>query len=93
MHRTWGGVVAGLLFILPSLFLLILLSWIYLAYGHVPAIAGVLYGIKPAVTAIVLFAAYRIGSRDFKNGLLWVLAALAFVAIFALHAPFPLIVL
>jgi len=93
MHRTWGGVVAGLLFILPSLFLLILLSWIYLAYGHVPAIAGVLYGIKPAVTAIVLFAAYRIGSRALKNGLLWVLAALAFVAIFALHAPFPLIVL
>jgi len=93
MHRTGGGVVAGLLFILPSLFLLMLLSWIYLAYGHVPAIAGVLYGIKPAVTAIVLFAAYRIGSRALKNSLLWTLAALAFVAIFALHAPFPLIVL
>ncbi|HEY8037761.1 MAG TPA: chromate efflux transporter [Methylobacter sp.] len=93
MHRTWGGVIAGLLFILPSLFLLILLSWIYLAYGHVPAVAGMLYGIKPAVTAIVLFAAHRIGSRALKNGLLWTLAALAFVAIFALHAPFPLIVL
>jgi len=93
MHRTWGGVIAGLLFILPSLFLLILLSWIYLAYGHVPAIAGVLYGIKPAVTAIVLFAAYRIGSRALKNSLLWALAALAFVAIFALDVPFPLIVL
>ncbi|WP_432742061.1 chromate efflux transporter [Methylobacter sp. G7] len=93
MHRTWGGVVAGLLFILPSLFLLILLSWIYLRFGQVPAVAGVLYGIKPAVTAIVLFAAYRIGSRALKNGLLWTLAALAFVAIFVLHAPFPLIVL
>ncbi len=93
MHRTWGGVVAGLLFILPSLFLLILLSWIYLSYGHVPAVAGVLYGIKPAVTAIVLFAAHRIGSRALKNGVLWTLAALAFLAIFALHAPFPLIVL
>jgi len=93
MHRTWGGVVAGLLFILPSLFLLILLSWIYLSFGQVPAVAGVLYGIKPAVTAIVLFAAHRIGSRALKNGLLWTLAALAFVAIFALHAPFPLIVL
>ena len=93
MHRTWGGVVAGTLFILPSLFLLILLSWIYLSFGHVPTVAGVLYGIKPAVTAIVLFAAYRIGSRALKNGLLWLLAALAFLAIFVLHAPFPLIVL
>ncbi|RIZ70983.1 MAG: chromate efflux transporter, partial [Methylococcales bacterium] len=93
MHRTWGGVVAGLLFILPSLFLLILLSWIYLSYGHLPAVAGVLYGIKPAVTAIVLFAAHRIGSRTLKNSLLWSLAALAFFAIFVLHAPFPLIVL
>ena len=93
MHRTWGGVIAGILFILPSLFLLILLSWIYLSFGHVPAVAGVLYGIKPAVTAIVLFAAHRIGSRALKNGLLWTLAALAFLAIFVLHAPFPLIVL
>ena len=93
MHRTWGGVVAGLLFILPSLFLLILLSWINLSYGHLPAVAGVLYGIKPAVTAIVLFAAHRIGSRTLKNSLLWSLAALAFFAIFVLHAPFPLIVL
>jgi chromate transporter len=93
MHRTWGGVVAGLLFILPSLFLLILLSWIYLSYGHVPAVAGVLYGIKPGVTAIVLFAAHRIGSRALKNSVLWTLATLAFFAIFVLHAPFPLIVL
>ena len=93
MHRSWGGVVAGLLFVLPSLFLLILLSWIYLSFGQVPAVAGVLYGIKPAVTAIVLFAAHRIGSRALKNGLLWTLAALAFLAIFVLHAPFPVIVL
>ena len=93
MHRTWGGVIAGLLFILPSLFLLILLSWIYVRFGQVPEVAGVLYGIKPAVTAIVLFAAHRIGSRALKNGVLWTLAALAFFAIFALHAPFPLIVL
>jgi len=93
IHRTWGGVVAGLLFILPSLFLLILLSWIYLSYGHLPAVAGVLYGIKPAVTAIVVFAAHRIGSRALKNSLLWLLAALAFLAIFVLQTPFPLIVL
>ena len=93
MHRTWGGVIAGGLFVLPSLFILIGLSWIYLAFGHLPAVAGVLYGIKPAVTAIVLFAAYRIGSRALKNWLLWTMAALAFLAIFVFDAPFPLIVL
>jgi chromate transporter len=93
MHRTWGGVIAGGLFVLPSLLILIGLGWIYLAFGHVPAVAGVLYGIKPAVTAIVLFAAYRIGSRALKNWVLWTIAALAFLAIFALDAPFPLIVL
>jgi chromate transporter len=93
MHRSWGGIAAGLLFILPSLFLLILLSWIYLRFGEVPLVSAVLYGIKPAVTAIVLFAAYRIGSRALKNWLMWAIASLAFLAIFALHAPFPLIVL
>ena len=93
MHRSWGGVVAGGLFVLPSLLILIGLSWIYLAFGHVPAVAGVLYGIKPAVTAIVLFAAYRIGSKALKNWLLWAIAGLAFLAIFVLNAPFPLIVL
>ena len=93
MHRTWGGIIAGTLFVLPSLFILIALSWIYLAYGNVPAVAGILYGIKPAVTAIVLFAAYRIGSRALKNGLLWAITAAAFLAIFAFNMPFPAIVL
>jgi chromate transporter len=93
MHRTWGGVVAGALFVLPSLFVLIALSWLYMAYGDVPAIAGFLYGIKPAVVAIVLHAAWRIGSRALKHPALWTIAALAFVAIFALHVPFPAIVL
>jgi chromate transporter len=93
LHRTWGGVLAGGLFVLPSLFLLTLLSWIYLAFGKVPAVAGVLYGIKPAVTAVVVFAACRIGARALKNGVLWTIAALAFLAIFALDTPFPLIVL
>jgi len=93
MHRPWGGVIAGTLFVLPSWFILLGLSWIYLAWGQVPAVAGMLYGIKPAVTAIVLFAAYRIGTRALKNTLLWAIAALAFLAIFLLHAPFPLIVL
>jgi len=93
LHRTWGGIVAGGLFVLPSLFVLIALSWIYVAYGEVPAVAGILDGIKPAVTAIVLFAAYRIGSRALRNALLWSIAIVAFVAIFALKVPFPAIVL
>jgi chromate transporter len=93
MHRTWGGLVAGVLFVLPSVFILIALSWIYLAYGDVPFIAGLFYGIKPAVVAIVLAAAWRIGSRALKHPALWALAAAAFVAIFAFDVPFPAIVL
>jgi chromate transporter len=93
MHRTWGGIVAGGLFVLPSVFILIALSWIYLAYGDVPLVAGVFYGIKPAVVAIVLAAAHRIGSRSLKNGWLWTIAAAAFLAIFALKVPFPAIIL
>src|SRR6266852_4088745 len=93
MHGVKGGIVAGGLFVLPSVFILIALTWIYLAFGNVPAVAGILYGMKPAVTAIVLFAAYRIGSRALTNGALWAIAAAAFVAIFALNVPFPYIVL
>ncbi|MGA0024744.1 MAG: chromate transporter, partial [Burkholderiales bacterium] len=93
MHRTWGGIVAGGLFVLPSLFILIALTWIYMAWGDVPAIAGILYGIKPAVTAIVVVAALRIGMRALKNGVLWGIAAAAFIALFALNLPFPLIVI
>lgn len=93
MHRTWGGIVAGGLFVLPSFFILVGLAWVYMAYGSVPAVAGVLYGIKPAVVAIVLFAAYRIGSRALKNAVLWTISALAFIAIFAFKLPFPAIVL
>lgn len=93
MHRTWGGIIAGCLFVLPSLFILVGLSWVYLAFGDVPAVAGLLYGIKPAVTAIVVSAAHRIGSRALKNNWLWSIAIAAFVAIYALNLPFPLIVL
>ena len=92
MHRTWGGIVAGVLFVLPSLFILIALSWIYIAYGDVSWVAGLFYGIKPAVTAIVVQAAHRIGARALKNNILWAIAAAAFVAIFALNIPFPYIV-
>ena len=93
MHRTPGGIVAGGLFVLPSLLILIVLSWIYVAFGNLPLVAGILYGIKPAVTAIVLFAAYRIGSRALKNASLWAIAVAAFIAIFLFEVPFPWIVL
>jgi len=93
MHRSWGGIVAGALFVLPSLFILIALSWVYLRFGDVPVVAGVFYGIKPAVTALVLQAAHRIGTRALKNGWMWGIAALSFIAIFAFDTPFPAIVL
>jgi chromate transporter len=93
LHRTAGGLIAGSLFVLPSLALLVALSWIYLAFGSVPVVAGLFYGIKPAVTAIVVAAAWRIGSRVLTNAWLWAIAITAFIAIFALDVPFPAIVL
>jgi chromate transporter len=97
MHRTWGGIVAGTLFVLPSLFILIALSWVYVAFGQVSGVAGVFYGIKPAVAAIVLQAVWRIGSRTLKSPRrvpwLWAIAVLSFVAIAFLKIPFPWVVL
>ncbi len=93
MHRTWGGIVAGGLFVLPSLFILVGLSYVYMAYGTLPAVAGLLYGIKPAVVAIVLAAAWRIGQRALKHPALWAISVAAFAAIFALSLPFPVIVI
>lgn len=97
MHRTWGGIVAGALFVLPSLFILIGLSWVYVVFGQVPWVAGLLYGIKPAVAAIVLQAVHRIGSKTLKTPrrapLLWVVALCSFVAIYVLDVAFPWIVL
>jgi len=92
MHRSLGGITAGALFVLPSLFILMGLSWVYLQFGQQPLVAGVFHGIKPAVAALVLHAAHRIGSRALKNGWMWGIAGAAFVAVFALQAPFPLIV-
>lgn len=92
MHKTRGGIAAGALFVVPSLFLLIALSWVYIAYGQVTWVAGLFYGIKPAVTAIVIQAAHRIGSRALKNNFLMAIATASFVAIFALNVPFPFIV-
>ena len=93
LHRTWGGIVAGTLFVLPSLFILIALTYIYLAFGHVQFVQGIFAGIKPAVVAIVLFAAWRIGSRALRHKVLWAFAAASFLAIFVFHLAFPYIVL
>ncbi len=93
MHGTRGGVWAGVLFVLPSLLILTGLSWLYMVHGQHPVVAGLFYGIKPAVTALVLQAAVRMGGRVLKNGVMWALAAASFVAIFALQTPFPAIVL
>ena len=92
LHRTWGGIIAGSLFVLPSAFLLWLLSYVYVEYGDVPWIGAVFYGLKPAVIAIVAYAVIRIGKRALKNGVMWSLAGVAFVAIFFLEVPFPVII-
>lgn len=93
MHRTIGGLMAGILFILPSLFILIGLSWAYMVFGKHHIVSGVLYGIKPAIVAIVLAAAWRIGSRSLRTHFLKGIAACAFIAITVLKLPFPAIVL
>jgi chromate transporter len=93
MHGIRGGVIAGVLFFLPGFALLSLLAGIYLAWGDVPLVQGIFYGIKPAVVAVVLFAAWRIGSRALKNEVLWAMAALAFIGIFVFDIDFPWIVL
>ena len=97
LHRSWGGIAAGVLFVLPSLLLIIALSAVYLVYGHVPWVAGVLYGIKPAVAAIVVQAVWRIGGRVLRSPRqapwLWLMAIASFLAIAVLKLPFPLVVL
>ncbi|MBI4622972.1 MAG: chromate efflux transporter [Verrucomicrobia bacterium] len=91
LHRTWGGLVAGILFVLPSVFILWLLSYVYVTFGAVSWIAAIFYGLKPAVLAIVAAAVLRIGQKVLKNAVMWSLAALAFAAIFFFKAPFPAI--
>src|SRR4051794_23556531 len=92
LHRTLGGIVAGSLFVLPSVFILWGLSAIYASYGNVPWIAAIFYGLKPAVMAIVAVALIRIGRKALTNWLMWLIAALAFVAIYWLHVPYPVVV-
>jgi chromate transporter len=93
LHRTPGGIIAGAFFVIPSVFVLLALSYTYAAYGNIPSVAGVLAGFKPVVVAIVVEAILKIGSRALKSWTHYVIAASAFVAIYFLHVPFPLIVL
>lgn len=93
IHKKRGGLIAGGLFVLPSMLILIALSWAYMRFGDLPQIAAILYGIKPAVVAIVLFAAYCMGKRVLKNAILWGVAIAAFIAIAVLQLPFPAVIL
>ena len=93
LHRTWGGIVAGAFFVIPSIFILLFLSWIYAAYGNVPAVMAAFYGLKPVVTAIVASATIQIGRRALKNEVMALIALLAFLGIYFLKISFPAIVL
>ncbi len=93
LHRTWGGIVAGALFVIPSMFVLWGLSWVYVAYGSIPWLAAIFYGLKPAIMAIVAFAVIRIGAKALKNSVMWGIAVAAFIGIFFLKVPFPAIVI
>lgn len=93
LHRTWGGIVAGAFFVIPSIFVLLTLSYIYAAHGNVPAVAGVLSGFKPIVVAIVVEAVIKIGGKALKRWAHLIIAASSFVSIYFLHIPFPIIVL
>ncbi|MDO9359060.1 MAG: chromate efflux transporter [Polaromonas sp.] len=97
MHRTWGGVAAGALFVLPSVFIMIALGWLYMVFGQVPLVEGLFYGIKPAVAAIVLQAVHRMAGKSLRNPVLapvpWLVAAISFIAIAVFRVPFPWVVL
>jgi chromate transporter len=93
MHRTFGGLMAGGLFILPGVIAIMGLSYVYAAFGNVPIIAALFFGLKAAVLAVVLDAVVKIGKRALGNWIMITLAALAFVAIFFFSASFPIIVL
>ncbi len=93
LHKTAGGIVAGALFVIPSIVVLWTLSFVYVTYGSVPWIAAIFYGLKPVVVAIVVAAVIRIGRKTLKNEVMWAIAALAFIAIFFFGVPFPAIII
>jgi chromate transporter len=93
LNGKWGGIIAGGLFVLPSIFILWLLAWMYASLGTIPAIAALFYGLKPAVVAIVLEAVLRIGKKSLKTRFLYSLAGASFIGIYFFNVPFPVIVL
>ena len=93
LHRVWGGIAAGALFVLPSALLLWGLSYVYVTFGTVPAIAAIFFGLKPVVLAVVASAVIRIGRKALKNSAMISIAGLAFVAIYFFAVPFPVIVI
>ena len=93
LHRTAGGIVAGALFVIPSMFVLWILSFVYVTYGAVPWVSAIFYGFKPVVVAIVATAVIRIGRKALKNEVMYSLAAFAFIALFFFRVPFPAIII
>jgi chromate transporter len=93
LHKTWGGIVAGALFVLPSALILWVLSYAYVVYGNVPWVAAIFAGLQPAVLAIVAAAVLRIGSKALKNDIMWAIAGAAFVGIYVFAVPFPVIMI
>lgn len=92
LHRSWGGIVAGVLFVLPGFVLMTAIAAIYVVYGELDWVQGLLFGMQAATLAIVIEAVLRVGRKALKTATLWSLAAASFFAIFALAAPFPLII-
>jgi len=92
LHGTLGGIVAGSLFVIPSIFIMLLLSYLAVAHIDIPAVAAAFYGIQPVVVAVVIEAVLRIGKKALKHGVLYAFGALAFIAIFFFKVPFPYIV-
>src|SRR6478736_1056562 len=92
MHRTKGGLVAGILFVLPGLFAIMVLSWIYVLLGKVTLVQGLFFGLKAAVLVIVIEAVLRVGRRALRNNVMRGIAAAAFVAIFLYDVPFPIVI-
>jgi len=93
LHRTWGGLIAGILFVLPGALVMLGLSTLYVLYREVPLVNALFFGIKAAVLAVVVEATLRIGRRALKNRAMKVVAVMAFLGIYVLHLPFPLIIL
>ncbi len=93
MHRTWGGIMAGVLFILPSLLLFIGLSWVYLIFGEQAWLITLFDTIKPAVIAIIFFAAYKMGKKTLTTASLTAVCLITFIALLVLDLPFPLVIM